>query len=97
MAIELQKKRNQIGLKPNNLNVYVGKAGTEVRQESALAEERKMILYCRTCGKAFDSTFAVNDFAALSSEQLKAGTIHLCPHCGELAIYQLSDYKEPKS
>ncbi|MDG6908102.1 MAG: hypothetical protein JRN20_20220 [Nitrososphaerota archaeon] len=92
----MQKKTNQIGLKPNNLNAYVGKSGTDVREESAM-EERKMILYCRTCGKAFDSTFAVNDFAALSSEQLRAGTIHLCPHCGELAIYQLSDYKEPKS
>ena len=93
--IILPEKPNPRQIASNNLNTYARKPPSRLEDTISVPEERMMILHCRTCGKPFDSTFAVNDFAALSSEQLKAGTIHLCPHCGELAIYQLRDYQEP--
>ncbi|MDG6995258.1 MAG: hypothetical protein JRN52_04980 [Nitrososphaerota archaeon] len=91
----MSEKSNRRQISANDLNTYAKKPSTIFDEIRSVPEERRMILHCRTCSKPFDSTFAVNDFAALSAEQLKAGTIHLCPHCGELAIYQLRDYEEP--
>ena len=56
--------------------------------------EPKMVVSCKACGKEFDSTFSVDDFAGLSKEQHEAGTLHLCPFCGNLSIYELKDYHE---
>ena len=56
--------------------------------------EPKMVVTCKSCGKEFDSTFSVEDFAALSKEQHEAGTLHLCPFCGNLSIYEMKDYHE---
>jgi len=57
---------------------------------------RKMVLKCKACRADFDSTFSVEDFASLATDQLEAGTLHLCPNCGNLSIYELKDYREPK-
>ena len=56
--------------------------------------EPKMVVSCMSCGQEFDSTFSVEDFAALSKEQHEAGTLHLCPFCGNLSIYEMKDYHE---
>ena len=79
------------------MNVIISKKNDVVENVLSMprGKERKMTLLCRACDKRFDSTFGVEDFASLSSEQMKSGTIHLCPFCGELAIYQLVDYQEP--
>ena len=60
-------------------------------------QEPKMVVSCKSCGQEFDSTFSVNDFAALSKEQHEAGTLHLCPFCGNLSIYEMKDYHERQS
>jgi len=57
--------------------------------------EEKMVLKCKTCGTEFDSTFSVEEFSMLPREQYEAGTLHLCPNCGNLSIYGLKDYREP--
>ncbi len=54
----------------------------------------KMLLKCRSCKKVFDSTFTREEFSSLSIDQNESGTLHLCPHCGNLAIYLLKDYFE---
>jgi hypothetical protein len=59
-------------------------------------ETKKMELKCKACGKAFDSTFSVEEFSLLPRQQYEAGTLHLCPACGNLSIYELKDYQEPK-
>ncbi len=58
--------------------------------------DRKMALKCKACGLDFDSTFSVEEFSLLSEDQNRSGTLHLCPHCGNLSIYELKDYREPK-
>lgn len=65
--------------------------------ESSLLSKgaRKMILRCKSCGRKFDSTFSVDEFSSLPSGQFEAGTLHLCPDCGNLSIYELKDYQEP--
>jgi predicted RNA-binding Zn-ribbon protein involved in translation (DUF1610 family) len=60
-----------------------------------LKETKKMVLRCKSCGQEFDSTFSIEEFSMLSKEQYEAGTLHLCPSCGNLSIYTLKDYKEP--
>ena len=67
------------------------------QQEEKTTMEKKMILTCKACQKEFNSTFSVDDFATLSRDQLKEGTLHLCPFCGDLAIYSLNDYHESES
>jgi hypothetical protein len=57
---------------------------------------KKMVLKCKACGGDFDSTFSVEEFSLLPEDQNKSGTLHLCPHCGNLSIYELGDYQEPK-
>jgi hypothetical protein len=59
--------------------------------------EPKMVVTCKSCGKEFDSTFTFEDFAALSKEQFEAGTLHLCPFCGNLSLYEMKDYHEPQA
>lgn len=54
----------------------------------------EMLLKCKSCGKLFDSTFTTADFALLPKDQNESGTLHLCPHCGQLSIYLLKDYAE---
>jgi len=54
----------------------------------------KMVLTCKSCKEEFDSTFSVEDFATLPKEQYESGTLHLCPSCGNLSIYELKDYHE---
>ena len=54
----------------------------------------KMLLKCKSCGKLFDSAFTTGDFAFLPKDQNESGTLHLCPHCGQLSIYLLKDYAE---
>lgn len=56
---------------------------------------KKMVLKCKSCRNYFDSTFSVEEFSQLPRDQNQAGTLHLCPHCGNLSIYELVDYKEP--
>jgi len=58
--------------------------------------DKKMVLNCKSCGLDFDSTFSVDEFSLLSEDQNRSGTLHLCPHCGNLSIYELKDYQEPK-
>jgi uncharacterized protein (DUF983 family) len=58
--------------------------------------DKKMVLKCKSCGSDFDSTFSVDEFSLLSEDQNRSGTLHLCPHCGNLSIYELRDYREPK-
>ena len=55
---------------------------------------KMMLLKCRYCHNLFDSTFSTEDFAYVSTQQNEAGTVHLCPHCGQLSIYLLKDYLE---
>lgn len=71
------------------------------RQEQSLpgetrdpAEKRKMLLKCKSCLNFFDSTFTIDEFALLPKDQNESGTLHLCPHCGQLSIYLLKDYTE---
>jgi predicted RNA-binding Zn-ribbon protein involved in translation (DUF1610 family) len=59
-------------------------------------EQKKMVLKCKACGNDFQSTFSVREFSMLSQEQFEAGTLHLCPDCGNLSIYKMKDYREPK-
>jgi len=66
------------------------------RDEIPLKETKKMVLKCKSCGQEFDSTFSTEEFSMLSKEQYEAGTLHLCPTCGNLSIYVLKDYEEPK-
>ena len=66
------------------------------RDEIPLKETKKMVLKCKSCGQEFDSTFSIEEFSMLSKEQYEAGTLHLCPTCGNLSIYVLKDYEEPK-
>ncbi len=61
-----------------------------------LKETKKMVLKCKSCGQDFDSTYSIEEFSMLSKEQYEAGTLHLCPSCGNLSIYVLKDYGEPK-
>ena len=68
------------------------------KDESAddiLKNDKYMVIQCRECNRSFDSTFTTSDFASLPVKQFEAGTLHLCPHCGNLSAYLLSDYKEP--
>jgi len=58
---------------------------------------RKVALSCKSCKGEFDSTFSVEEFSALPHDQFGTGTLHLCPHCGNLSIYMLTDYHEPKA
>jgi hypothetical protein len=58
-------------------------------------KDRKMILMCKACGANFDSTFSVEEFSLLAEDQNRSGTLHLCPNCGNLSIYELKDYQEP--
>ena len=64
--------------------------GSMVPSES----EIKMALTCKNCKREFNSTFSIDDFACLSEDQHEAGTLHLCPFCGTLTIYQMTDYHE---
>ncbi|MDA4131345.1 MAG: hypothetical protein OK457_11290 [Thaumarchaeota archaeon] len=71
------------------------KSSKEMDRDQKL--EPKMVVTCKACAKDFDSTFSVEDFATLSKEQYEAGTLHLCPHCGNLSIYVLKDYHEQRN
>jgi len=53
-----------------------------------------MTLDCHSCGRSFDSTFTSSEFSYLPKEQYETGTLHLCPHCGNLSMYLLKDYFE---
>jgi len=64
--------------------------------ENLMDKRKKMVLRCKSCGKEFDSTFSVEEFSMISEEQRDAGTLHLCPSCGNLSIYELKDYFEPQ-
>ena len=57
-------------------------------------EKKMMLVKCRSCAKSFDTTFNVQDFETLSRNQMESGTLHLCPHCGNLSLYVLKDYCE---
>jgi hypothetical protein len=59
-----------------------------------LKSMNKMSLDCKSCGNSFDSTFTVEEYESLPTEQYEAGTLHICPHCGFLGTYLLKDYKE---
>jgi hypothetical protein len=67
--------------------------------QSRIGEEKmnqeKMVLTCKFCGKNFDSTFSVKEIEQISEEQFEAGTLHLCPYCGNLSTYQIRDYHQP--
>jgi DNA-directed RNA polymerase subunit RPC12/RpoP len=58
-------------------------------------DQEKMVLTCKSCGKTFSSTFSVGEMEDISQEQYEAGTLHLCPHCGNLSMYLIRDYHEP--
>ena len=58
-------------------------------------KDRKLILKCKSCRTNFDSTFSVEEFSLLTEDQNRSGTLHLCPNCGNLSIYELKDYQEP--
>lgn len=66
-------------------------SSSEIRDRS---EKRKMLLKCKSCLNFFDSTFTTDEFALLPKDQNESGTLHLCPHCGQLSIYLLKDYTE---
>jgi hypothetical protein len=78
-----------------NLNYSVSSSKKEATPDMT-DFEKKMVLKCKSCGSDFDSTFSVYEFSLLSEDQNRSGTLHLCPHCGNLSIYELSDYREPK-
>lgn len=63
--------------------------------DDILKNEKYMVIQCKACNRFFDSTFTTSEFALLPVKQFEAGTLHLCPHCGNLSAYLLSDYKEP--
>lgn len=56
-----------------------------------------MLVRCRSCGKEFDTTFTVDDFAKLPLDQRESGTLHICPYCGVLSLYLIKDYFEDHS
>ena len=56
--------------------------------------QKMMALACHACGRPFNSTFTVSEFSNLSTAQYESGTLHLCPHCGEVSMYMLKDYFE---
>jgi len=60
------------------------------------AKTAKMVLVCKYCSSSFDSTFTVDEFSLISGQQLESGTLHICPHCGNLSIYLMTDYREPR-
>ncbi|MGI0080226.1 MAG: hypothetical protein ACRECH_11430 [Nitrososphaerales archaeon] len=74
----------------------------EIRHEQLSSDEAhsnpsdnvKMLIKCKSCAKLFDSTFTAEEFASLPKDQNESGTLHLCPHCGQLSIYLLKDYVE---
>ncbi len=71
--------------------------GTQATSELPSSQnEKKMVLKCKSCGENFDSTFSVEEFSLLPEDQNGSGTLHLCPQCGNLSIYELKDYREPK-
>lgn len=55
----------------------------------------KMEIVCKSCRKNFESTFSVDEFSLITESQDDSGTLHLCPHCGNLSIYSLVDYHQP--
>ncbi len=57
-------------------------------------DEKLMVIRCKACNRCFDTTFTPSELASLPVNQFEAGTLHLCPHCGHLATYLLSDYME---
>lgn len=69
--------------------------GMKKRDQSPSEKDRKMVLKCKACRADFDSTFSIEEFSMLSRKQYEAGTLHLCPNCGNLSIYELKDYREP--
>lgn len=94
---ELSKKTVHIHQTSRHAKAYTIQTVTENTQNHVkeIKDQGKMRLECHSCGKSFDSTFTVEDFGSLPLEQYEAGTLHLCPYCGDLGIYQLKDYKEP--
>jgi DNA-directed RNA polymerase subunit RPC12/RpoP len=81
------------------LNYSTANNGTETGKiDPTMTEpdQKKMVLKCKACGNDFQSTFSVREFSMLSQEQYEAGTLHLCPDCGNLSIYKMKDYREPK-
>ncbi len=86
---------------PKNADVAtIRDLAASVEEPNEIAEvekEHRMSLKCKSCGRFFDSTFTVEEFASLPTDQTEVGTLHLCPSCGALAIYHLKDYVEPSS
>jgi len=74
----------------------LGKVAQMTPESDNSRNSKKMVLKCKACGGDFDSTFSVEEFSLLPEDQNKSGTLHLCPHCGNLSIYELRDYQEPK-
>jgi len=64
--------------------------------DGSKAETAKMVLACKSCSISFDSTFTVDEFSLVSEQQFESGTLHICPHCGNLSIYLMKDYREPR-
>ena len=101
--LKATKSRNLDAITESIENVSVGKsmintASTELDEEiREKAMNHKMTLKCKSCLKYFDSTFSVEEFSLLPKDQNTAGTLHLCPHCGNLSIYKLEDYEEPST
>lgn len=80
---------------PSAYELNYGFDSNEMVSHKMTTAKKKMILKCKSCNEEFDSTFSVEEFSSLPEDQHQTGTLHLCPHCGNLSIYGLSDYKEP--
>ncbi|MDA4112276.1 MAG: hypothetical protein OK439_07020 [Thaumarchaeota archaeon] len=85
-------------IKASEITAYAVPSSSKESPEGMKEKQKvdpKMALACKSCHAEFDSTFSVEDFVTLSKEQYEAGTLHLCPFCGNLSIYELKDYHEP--
>ncbi len=83
---------------PHKIEAYyipVDLSGISKEADKTINRKNKaMMVNCRACGRSFETTFSVDDFERLSSDQSEAGTLHICPHCGDLGLYKMKDYFE---
>jgi hypothetical protein len=95
MNHESTTTQNTEKIKPYSLVTESARSGfiddsPSVHDKKALS----MIVSCRACGREFESTFTNEDFAKLPLIQKESGTLHICPHCGNLGLYAIRDYHE---
>lgn len=88
----------EISNNPHKIDAYdvsFNLNGISKGADKTISQKNKaMKVNCRACGRSFETTFSVDDFERLSSDQSEAGTLHICPHCGDLGLYKMKDYFE---